>query len=396
VRITAIEQFHADGGWRTLSFLRISTDDGVVGWSEYNEAGWNRGLSAVIRALGGSIIGADPLAAARLGDGLRARTAMAAGGLNDQAIAAIENACFDITGKAWGVPVSSLFGGPQRDRVRAYWSHCGSFRVARADYFAEVLETRPITAVHDFAGLGEEALERGYTAAKLNPVLFGGDAPRLINPGFEPGWQLGGTPARRIAVDVRAQLEAFRSAVGADFDVMLDLNFSCKPGDVVTVAEAISPFSPAWLEADVPDVQALADVRRRSPVPIASLETVHGARSYRLYFDASAVDVPIVDVVWNGLLTSIRIAAVADTHLLNVAPHNFYGPLATLMSLHFCASVPNNRITEVEGDDVPWRDELLLAPPVLQDGDLLVPTAPGWGSDVDLDAVRRHPARPPS
>jgi L-alanine-DL-glutamate epimerase-like enolase superfamily enzyme len=396
VRITAVDQLHADGGWRTFSFLRLSTDEGAVGWTEYNEAGWNRGLSAVIRALAPNVIGRDPSAYAAIGASLRAATALAPGGISEQAIAAIQNACLDLAGKAAGLPVHALLGGPHRARVRAYWSHCGSFRVRHAERFARLLGTPPLRSLNDVEALGREAVGRGYRAAKLNPVLFGPDGARLINPGFEPDHDAGGLPLAPIADASVAQVEAFRRGAGTGVDVLLDVNFAVRPADLRVLARRLEPLGLLWLEADGADAAELARARSGSATPIGSLETMHGLRAYRPYLEAGAVDVAIVDPTWNGVAECVRIATLADAFGIEIAPHNFYGPLATLASLHLCAAVPNVRITEVEGDDVPWRDELVTAPARLEDGDLLVPAGPGWGADVNEAAVRRHPADAPS
>ena len=98
MRITGFDDLHADGGWRTISFLKLETDEGLVGWAEFNETSWNPGLTAVIRKLAEGMIGRDPQAWARICADLRAQTRMVAGGLVDQAIAAIEHACLDIAG----------------------------------------------------------------------------------------------------------------------------------------------------------------------------------------------------------------------------------------------------------------------------------------------------------
>jgi L-alanine-DL-glutamate epimerase-like enolase superfamily enzyme len=87
----------------------------------------------------------------------------------------------------------------------------------------------------------------------------------------------------------------------------------------------------------------------------------------------------------------VRIAALAETWAVNVAPHNFYGPLADLMSAHFCAAVANLEIMEIEGDDVPWKYELLTHPPMQSAARFSVPSRPGWGADVDEAAVAAHP-----
>ena len=132
MRITKVETLRADGGWRPFSFVKISTDEGLVGWSEFLEGAWSPALPEVIAALGRSVVGADPRAFARIAAELRAVTEFTAGGLGRQGIAAIENACIDIAAKAAGVPVYALFGGPLRTVVDVYWSHCGRISPRRA------------------------------------------------------------------------------------------------------------------------------------------------------------------------------------------------------------------------------------------------------------------------
>ena len=129
MKIARIEDLHCDAGWRVFSFLKITTDDGVVGYSEYNESYGAKGLTAVIQGLGEGLIGADPRPIERITSLLYARTRQNAGGIAQEAIAAIENALLDIKAKALGVPVYELFGGPVRERIRLYWSHCGSYRL---------------------------------------------------------------------------------------------------------------------------------------------------------------------------------------------------------------------------------------------------------------------------
>src|ERR1700761_5301549 len=137
MRITGFDDLHADGGWRTISFLKLVTDDGFVGWSEFNETSWNPGLTGIIRKLAESVMGKDPQAWARISADLRAQTRMGAGGPGDQGLAAIEHCCLDIAAKAAGVPVYRLFGGPVRERIPLYWSHCGSFRATLPELFEQ-------------------------------------------------------------------------------------------------------------------------------------------------------------------------------------------------------------------------------------------------------------------
>ena len=393
MRITGIEDLHADGGWRTISFLKLTTDEGLVGWSEFNETSWNPGLTAVIRKLGEGVLGKDPRAFARIGADLRARTRMAAGGLLDQGIAAIENACLDLAGKAAGTPVYRLFGGPMRERIPLYWSHCGSFRASMPDLFARAIGGPAVRTLDDVSALGAEVKRRGYRALKTNPMLWDRSPPQMTNPGFRPGLELGRNGDPALFASIVDQLQAFRHGAGPDVGLLLDVNFGFTPEALRQLAQAIEPLGLVWLECDMHAPAALAEVRRSSRVPIASLESIYRAKGYMPFLEAGAVDVAIVDVVWNGLPESLRIAALAEAHEVNVAPHNFYGCLSSLISAHFCAVVPNLRIMEYEADDVPWQAELVTHPPVVENGELLVPTGPGWGTDVVEAAVRAHPPR---
>ena len=94
-------------------------------------------------------------------------------------------------------------------------------------------------------------------------------------------------------------------------------------------------------------------------------------------------------------LAKMKIASMAEAYEINCAPHNFYGHMSTLMSAHLCASMPNFRIMEIDIDDVPWKDDLVTHPPVIQNGELIVPTRPGWGADINEEAVRAHPPKNP-
>jgi L-alanine-DL-glutamate epimerase-like enolase superfamily enzyme len=396
MKIVKIEDFHADGGWRTFSFLKVTTDEGIVGWSEFNETGWNPGLSALIRRLASTILGEDPMQAGRLAAMLAATTRMVPGGVMQQAIAAIENACLDIKGKALGVPVYALFSGPYRQRIPLYWSHCGTFRVRDAAFFEKVIGAPALRTLDDFKELGREAIRRGWKAVKTNPIVFTKDGPYWPNSGFaRAGLDLANNCDAFVVDAIVDQMAALREGLGPQAGLMLDLNFSMKPEGFIQCARAVEPYRLTWLEMDLHEPQALAQVRRRSGTPVASLEAIYGRRAYRAFLEQQAVDFAIVDVVWNGFAESVRIAELAESFEINVAPHNFYGHLASMISAHFCAAVPNVKIMEYESEDVPWKDELFTVTPVVEDGEFVLSSAPGWGTEVNEEAVRAHPARQP-
>jgi galactonate dehydratase len=161
----------------------------------------------------------------------------------------------------------------------------------------------------------------------------------------------------------------------------------------VKVARALEPFDLFWVEIDSFDPQALHYIRSRIPMPLASYESLYGRRGYRPFFEAQSADVAIIDAPWNGVAESLKIAAMADTYEVNVAPHNFYGSLCTLMNAHWCAVAPNFRIMEIDVDAVPWLDELYTVKPTIKDGFLHLPTTPGWGTEVNEAGVKAHPPR---
>jgi galactonate dehydratase len=390
MKVTRVESLHANAGQRNFDFLKISTDEGLVGWSEYNESFGGLGVSAVIDGLVPQIVGKDPRAYESLVTLMYAVRRQASGGVVQQAIGAIENALLDIKAKALGVPVYELFGGPVRDRIRLYWSHCGTYRLQ----WAAEMQLPPLRTLDDVVAAGREVVARGYTGLKTNVFMLGKE-PYLHSPGFaRRGPNFPDLNAERSVLQaLRDQLAAFRQGAGADVDLLVDLNFNFKTEGFLKVARAIEPLDIFWVEIDTRDAGALAHIRRGTRIPVASCECLFGRRDYRPYLEQGAVDVAIIDTPWNGVAESLKIAAMADAYEVNVAPHNFYGHLATMMNAHFCAVVPNLRIMEIDPDTVPWYDDLVTEKPQIKDGHLFLPTGPGWGTEVDEEAVRAHPPR---
>jgi L-alanine-DL-glutamate epimerase-like enolase superfamily enzyme len=391
MKVARLDTLHADAGKGNYDFLKLTADDGLVGWSEYNETFGGTGVTAAIEGLASLVVGKDPHAYEAIVATMYAARRQAPGGIVQQAIAAIENALIDLKAKALGVPVYELFGGPQRDRLRLYWSHCGSFRLG----LAEAMQIPPVRNLHDVVAQGKEVVAKGYTALKTNIFVFDDGAPHMHMPGFaRSGPEFPALNAeRRVIRALRDQLAAFREGAGKDVDILVDLNFNFRTEGFVKVARALEPFDLFWVEIDSFDPQALHHVRSRIPMPLASCESLYGRRGYRPYFEAQSADVAIIDAPWNGVAESLKIAAMADTYEVNVAPHNFYGHLCTLMNAHWCAVAPNFRIMEIDVDAVPWLDELYTSRPVIVDGHLELPTTPGWGTDVNEAGVKAHPAR---
>ncbi len=389
MKIDRIESLHADGAWRNFDFLKITTDDGIVGWSEYNESFGGLGVASLIDNLAPLLIGQDPRKYEAHSALMYARRRTATGGAIHQAMAAIENALIDIKAKALGIPVYELFGGPTREKIRLYWSHCGTYRV-----WGERMRIPVVKTYDDVVKLGKEVAASGYSALKTNVLLLNDGNPRVRNAGFGKGDGYPDlNPDRYVLKAMREELAAFREGAGKDMDILVDLNFNFKTEGFMQMVYAMEPYDLFWVEIDTRDAKALRYIRDKSKTPVASLECLFGRRDYRPYFENASVDVAIIDVPWNGFAESVKIAAMAEAFEMNVAPHNFYGHLSTFMSAHLSAAVPNLRIMEIDPDQVPWQDDLFTVKPRIKDGYMSLPEGPGWGTEVNEAAVKAHPPK---
>lgn len=388
MKVTGFDVLDCDLGWRTISFLKVTASDGTVGWSEFTDSFGSHGLQAVVLALQDLVLEQDPRRLNLIVGTLRAYLAPAPGGVNQMAIGAVENALFDLVARHHGIPVAELLGGAVRDRVPVYWSHCGGYRVGTA---AALTGNAALTSYDDVEALGREVRERGFTALKTNVISFGDS-----EPGQRPfPWTR--HPAARgrayddtMIADTLDTLAAFRRGAGAEMSILLDVNTNYLVDGARRIARESAPYNLAWLELDGLDADQLASLRQAATMPIGSGESLFGLPAYLPLLRSQAVDVAIVDVIWNGIGESTSIARAAAAHSVAVAPHNFYGHLATAISATFSAVAPNASLMEIDVDGVPWRDELVSEPPRIVGGDLVVPTGPGWGVEVDEDAIRAH------
>ena len=186
MKVATLETLICDAGWRPWIFVKATTDDGLVGWSEITDShGSPRGLSGIVEDLSPLVVGRDPRAVERIYWDLYRATRQSPGSVIAKAIGGIENALLDLKAKALGVPVYELFGGPTRDTIPLYWSHCGTTR-ARA---FEVTGTPKLASYDDVEALGREVVEQGYGAFKTN-IVVPGEEPAVLMPGFGSG---GGT-----------------------------------------------------------------------------------------------------------------------------------------------------------------------------------------------------------
>jgi L-alanine-DL-glutamate epimerase-like enolase superfamily enzyme len=254
-----------------------------------------------------------------------------------------------------------------------------------------VLGTPPLRTYDDVAALGREVVQRGFTALKTN-IVIPGDPASVYFPGFTSGINTtDGAPSVDILRAVERLIGTFRSAVGPDVGLCLDLNYNFRTEGVLRIAKLLEQFDMQWVEYDNWDPEALLQIKQSTSTRLASCESLVTTRQYRRFLELHAMDVAIIDVPWNGFSQAVQIGRMAEAYEINIAPHNYYSHLADLHSIHLCAVLPNVRIMEIDIDDVPWKAELVTRPPAIKDGHIFVPTEPGWGAEINEEVLRAHP-----
>ena len=385
MKITNLETFIVDGGWRAWTYVKVDTDEGITGWGECSDTRVPNAVAGAVRDLSTVLVGQDPRAyEARFID-MHRTLRSSPGGIGARAVAGIECALVDIKARSLGISVVELLGGPTRDRMRLYWSHCGTTRVRHH----EMVGKPPIESWSDITALAKEVMARGYTALKTNIVLPGRGGTwfsgfdRSLGPNDEwaPNWLISHT---------EKLIGTIRDAVGPDFDINLDLNFHFKPEAAKRIAKVLEPYNLHWLEFDSPDPDAVREVKESTSTRICTGETLIHMKEYLPFFERKAADVYMIDVPWNGIAQGKKVGDLAATFQSNVAPHNHYSHLSTFMSASLCASLPNVRIMEIDVDDVPWKDDLVTHKPEIANGYIATPKGPGWGTAIVEEVAREH------
>lgn len=385
-KIAEVKTLACSNSFRNYHFLKITTEDGTVGWSEFDENFGSPGVAYVINELGHRMIGQSVMLHEHIREDLSNVTRPALNGVVAQAVGAIENALLDAKAKVLDVPAHVLLGGKVRDKIRVYWSHCVSYRM-RTEHFSP-----PIVDSQGVRQIANDVRNDGFTALKTN--IFEYDENDKISawaPGFGRPHDAGRNVERKTRKDLRRHLEIMREEAGPDIDILLDLNFNARTDGFLELIREINDLDIFWVELDTLDPKALATIRSKSNHPIASCETLLGVQQFLPFFQNQSIDVAIIDTPWNGVWQSMKIAAAAAAYEVSVAPHNFYGHLCTMMNAHFSAVVPNVRIMETDIDRISWDAEVFTHAPEYKDGYLILPERPGWGTEPNEEALKKYP-----
>jgi galactonate dehydratase len=363
VRIAEVRPLVLGTPWRNLAFVVVRTDEGLAGVGEVRMLNQTDALLGYLAEIvPAQVLGSDPFAIETLVQRIARAEYTRAGPISMSALAVLELACWDIVGKALGEPVYRLLGGAVRDRIKAYAN--GWYTVERTP--------------EEFHAAARRVAERGYLALKLDPF---GTASGELEP----------AELRRAV----ALVEAVRDAVGPDAEVLIEMHGRFTPATAVTVARALEPFAPAWIEEPVPpeNLKALAKVAAKVNMPVATGERIHSRHDFRELFELQAADVIQPDpTMCGGIAETRKLSAWAESYYVLVAPHNVGGPVSTAAALHLAACTPNFKIQEHFNDFAdPWVKDAAPGNPEVVDGFFALPEGPGLGVVLDEDLVREHP-----
>lgn len=356
---------------RNWVFVKVTTSEpDLVGWGEATLEWKTRAVQGAVADLAPLVVGQDPTRIEHLWQSQYRHQFFKGGMVGMSALSGIDQALWDIKGKLLGVPVWQLLGGAVRETVRMY-DHlgAGSMDVVYGE-----------ATVEGFADAARASVDDGFTALKA-----------LIVPVCPP--LPSGTQLRESAQIMRAM----REAVGDDVEIMVDVHGRTTPAGALAFGHALAEYRPWFFEepCQPEDIRAMAEVARKLPFPVASGERLVVRAHFRDLLEARAAAVLQPDVCHVGGISAMtKIASLAETYQVPLAPHNPLGPVATWANLHVDFATPNFLVQEIMRGDVPWRAEVVSAVPEIVDGEVALPSAPGLGVEVDESAARLHPYRP--
>ncbi len=359
-------------GWLpNYVFVKVYTDAGIEGVGEAFRTGKARTTEAAVDEYARWLVGRDPTEILRNWYAYVHGSRYPLGTATQAALSAVELAMWDIAGKACGLPVYKMLGGPFRDRVRVYASNT-------------------LTQISANTGSGEPildgvraALAQGFSAVKFipQPDDFEGKGPRqILDESIE-------------------RVQTVREAVGEGVDICLDYHgMDVSPSRAVEFARAVEPHHPLFLEEPVPtaNVEGLREVKDKTAVAIAAGERCTSRALLRQLLERQALHVIQPELGCNGgILETLKWAAMAEMHEVQIAPHHVGSPVSLLACCHLAACCPNFLIQECNADPrSPFFHELFGELPQLEDGCMTLSDKPGLGIELNEEAAAEYPYKP--
>lgn len=364
MKITSVKAFTMDAFRTNWTFIKVETDDGIYGWGEASLGTNEMALEGMVKDLERHIVGRDPFETEKLMFEVYRDMYWKGGPVLFSALSGIEMACWDIKGKALGVPVSKLLGGKVVDKVKMY---------ANA-WFVGAREPE------EFARKAKNTVKLGVKALKWDPF---GKEYRTISHA-----------ALRKASDI---VGAVRNAVGDDVELLIECHGRFYPAAALAISRELAQYHPMFLEEPcVPDhMDSMAYVREHSEIPIAAGERGYGIYAFQDILEKNCVDFLQPDIFHaGGIMVGKKVAAMAEAKHIQVSFHNPSGPVSNAAILQLASTIPNFIIHEIMLTDGSFRSEVSTEEVHFDDGYILVPDKPGFGIDLNEEVLTSRPYKP--
>jgi len=366
MKIVKIETYAVSAGWKNWLFIKLLTDSGIYGISEATINGFTATTEAAVHELAHFVIGKDPLQVNSIAYHI-INTIADAGHIHRMVMGAIEVACWDILGKALGVPIWQLLGGKHRDSILAYAN--GWYRAER-------------TPEH-FLQLAEAVAKRGFKALKLDP--FGTAKGFMDHPDVELAFEI---------------LYELRKHFGPELKILIDVHARFAPSESLRIARKLASLDIFWWEEPTTGEreELTNEIARTCPIPVATGEQFDKVGQFETLARGRHVNIYQPEPMsLGGISNTIAVANIAHANGAWIAPHQSGGPVASAVCLQLAAIVPNFLIQEhFDPFNDPWTRDLVTWTPAIDPltGHLPIPTAPGLGLDLNMEVIQAHPYDP--
>lgn len=360
-------------GGRYFTFVKLTSSDGIVGYGEAYAGTFRADVVAKMLSdvAERHLLGHDPFDIERFwrsaySRGLTQRPDVSLQGV----LSALEMACWDIIGKEVGQPIYKLLGGRVHERLRTY-----SYLYPEDGDETDVYRDPDLAAER-----ASQYLARGFTAVKFDPA-----GPYTVMGGHQPS-------QKRVELSVEFARK-IREAVGTQADLLFGTHGQFTPSGALRLASRLEPYDPLWFEEPVPpdDFPGMARVARGTSVPIATGERLTTKVEFARVLEAGVSIVQPNLGRAGGILEGKKIAALAEAHNAQIAPHLYCGPIVGAANIQLASCSPNFLILEGILDWGGFHAEILQSPIQWEDGYVIPPTAPGLGVELDEEVARAHP-----
>lgn len=361
MKVTDIKTFAVDCFRTNWVFVKVYTDEGITGVGEATLEYKEKALFGAIEHIKEYLVGKNPLTIEKHWHDIYRDAYWRGGAVLMSALSAVETALWDILGKSVNLPVYQLLGGKVNDKVKIYVN--GWFAGAKTP--------------EEFAAKAKEAKKRGVLAMKWDP--FGKSYLEISNKDLNTALECVG---------------AVRDAVGNEVDLLIEGHGRFNIATGVKIAKELEQFKPMWFEEPTPpdSLDALLEVKKKSPVPISAGERLYTRYEYKRLFEMRCADFIQPDISHAGGIGELRkIGAMSEAYYVGFAPHNPSGPVANAATLQLAACSPNFSILEIMYSDVDYRDQITNEDLVYENGYMKIPDKPGLGIEIDENECEKHP-----